>query len=307
MVALEAMERARPVIASAVGGLPEIVADGETRPRRALGGRRGAGRSDRRARGRPLACRRDGARRPHPSARRVHAGAVRRADRGALRARARACLRVVPARRPPAAPGSRRSPPRPGSRRGSPTARGSASRRRRASRRTSGSRAAGARARGSVAGTTKSPTIASTYSAIMKAGSTTLRAVSRQVPAPGLPSVSSTFGCHSKRVAWPASRSFSPGCSRQNSTTFSRKKRICSHSSTSTIRPVSRQIAPASWGLGGAPGYGGTSSIHPPRASTSYVFEVVRLPQRPRVGRHREAADGSAVAHDPRRQHECRA
>jgi glycosyltransferase involved in cell wall biosynthesis len=30
MVALEAMERARPVIASAVGGLPEIVADGDT-------------------------------------------------------------------------------------------------------------------------------------------------------------------------------------------------------------------------------------------------------------------------------------
>jgi len=30
MVALEAMERARPVIASAVGGLPEIVVDGET-------------------------------------------------------------------------------------------------------------------------------------------------------------------------------------------------------------------------------------------------------------------------------------
>jgi len=30
MVALEAMERARPAIASAVGGLPEIVADGET-------------------------------------------------------------------------------------------------------------------------------------------------------------------------------------------------------------------------------------------------------------------------------------
>jgi glycosyltransferase involved in cell wall biosynthesis len=30
MVALEAMERARPVIVSAVGGLPEIVADGET-------------------------------------------------------------------------------------------------------------------------------------------------------------------------------------------------------------------------------------------------------------------------------------
>jgi len=30
MVALEAMERSRPVVASAVGGLPEIVADGET-------------------------------------------------------------------------------------------------------------------------------------------------------------------------------------------------------------------------------------------------------------------------------------
>jgi glycosyltransferase involved in cell wall biosynthesis len=30
MVALEAMERARPVVASAVGGLPEIVVEGET-------------------------------------------------------------------------------------------------------------------------------------------------------------------------------------------------------------------------------------------------------------------------------------
>ena len=30
MVALEAMERARAVVASSVGGLPEIVADGET-------------------------------------------------------------------------------------------------------------------------------------------------------------------------------------------------------------------------------------------------------------------------------------
>ena len=44
--------------------------------------------------------------------------------------------------------------------------------------------------------------------------------------------------------AWPASRAFSPGCSRQKSTTFSRKKRICAHSSTSTIRPVSGRSDP---------------------------------------------------------------
>ena len=35
--------------------------------------------------------------------------------------------------------------------------------------------------------------------------------------------------------------------------------------------------------------------------------QVVGLPERPRVGRHREAADGDAVAGDPRRKHECRA
>ena len=60
MVALEAMERARPVIASAVGGLPEIVADGETGLVVPSGGRRGARRGDRRAGGRPRPRGRDG-------------------------------------------------------------------------------------------------------------------------------------------------------------------------------------------------------------------------------------------------------
>ena len=87
MVALEAMERARPVIASAVGGLPEIVADGETGlvVPAARGGcsRRG----DRRAGGRSAAGRRDGTRGTGSCARGVHAGALRRARRGALRAR----------------------------------------------------------------------------------------------------------------------------------------------------------------------------------------------------------------------------
>ena len=90
MVALEAMERGRPVIASAVGGLPEIVADGETGLRRARRRRRGARRRDRRSRGRSRARCGDGARRAGAGARRVLAGAERGADRGALPRGARA-------------------------------------------------------------------------------------------------------------------------------------------------------------------------------------------------------------------------
>ncbi len=52
---------------------------------------------------------------------------------------------------------------------------------------------------------------------------------------------------------------------------------------------------------------GGTSSIQPPRCEHVVRVEVVRLPQRSRVGRDREAPDGDTVARDPRREHERRA
>ena len=61
MVALEAAERGRAAIVTDVGGLPEIVADGETGLVVPAGGRAGAGRGDRRARGRPERVRRYGA------------------------------------------------------------------------------------------------------------------------------------------------------------------------------------------------------------------------------------------------------
>ena len=95
MVALEAMERARPVIASAVGGLPEIVADGETglvvppADAEALAEAIVALAGDLRA------CGGAGGSRPRARAQRVHSGALRRADGGALRSGARACAGVV--------------------------------------------------------------------------------------------------------------------------------------------------------------------------------------------------------------------
>ena len=97
MVALEAMERARPVIASAVGGLPEIVASGETGLVVPLGGRRGARRGDRRARGRPSA-RGDAMGAAGARARSAEFTPERCVERvgGALRARARTRADVVP-------------------------------------------------------------------------------------------------------------------------------------------------------------------------------------------------------------------
>ena len=98
MVALEAMERARPVIASAVGGLPEIVADGETGLVVAAGRRGGARGGDRRARGRPRPRGGDGASRARARARRVHARSAARS--GSRRSTAPRSVRAGVARAP---------------------------------------------------------------------------------------------------------------------------------------------------------------------------------------------------------------
>ena len=85
MVALEAMERGRAVIASDVGGLPEIVVDGETGliVPRADHDRLAA--ADRRARVGPAAGGGNGPGRKRAGARRVPAGALHGADGGPLR------------------------------------------------------------------------------------------------------------------------------------------------------------------------------------------------------------------------------
>ena len=103
------------------------------------------------------------------------------------------------------------------------------------------------------------------------AGSTVLRAM-RAAPLP-LSSDSRGTGFQSMRVAWSASSPFSPGCSRQKSTTSSRYSRIWAHSSTVVGLPASVRSA-ASSGHGGAPASSGTSSIQPPRSSTSRVFSL---------------------------------
>ena len=102
----------------------------------------------------------------------------------------------------------------------------------------------------------------------------------------------------------PARRAFSPGCSRQNSTTSSRKSRICAHSSTSTIRPGSR--VDRAGVLRARRRAGKRRHVVDPAAAGEHVVrvQVVRLPERSRVGRDREAADRDVVAYDPRRENE---
>ena len=89
MVALEAMERGRPVIASDVGGLPEIVADGRTGLLVPPGDVEALARAIAELAGDPARAADDGRRRSRPRARGVLAGALHRADRGALRGGAR--------------------------------------------------------------------------------------------------------------------------------------------------------------------------------------------------------------------------
>ena len=84
MVALEAMERARPVIAASIGGLEDLVRDGETGLLVAARRRRLARGRDARARGRPGRGGRDGPRGAPPRDRALPRGALHRADRGGL-------------------------------------------------------------------------------------------------------------------------------------------------------------------------------------------------------------------------------
>ena len=99
MVALEAMERGRAVIASDVGGLPEIVVDGETGLDRPPGRPRPAGRCHRRAGVRPAEGGGDGPGGERAGARRVPAGALHGADGGPLRGGARPGRGAVTPRR----------------------------------------------------------------------------------------------------------------------------------------------------------------------------------------------------------------
>ena len=101
MVALEAMERSRPVVASAVGGLPEIVADGETGLVVAPGDAEAACRRDG-PRSRPTSlvlrrwARRDGAARSSRSRRSARRRESRRSTCAASRAPPRRPPRSVP-------------------------------------------------------------------------------------------------------------------------------------------------------------------------------------------------------------------
>ena len=123
MVALEAMERARPVIAAEIGGLEELVVDGETGLLVPTGEAEPLAARARDARERPRAAARDGRGRPRARARALRRAPLHRADRAALPR--------VPERQP--ARELNRRGGRERARSGSPRARGSASAPRRAS------------------------------------------------------------------------------------------------------------------------------------------------------------------------------
>ena len=84
MVALEAMERARPVIAASIGGLEDLVRDGETGLLVQPGDADSLAGGDARARRRPGARGRDGHRGAPPRDRALPGGSLHRADRGGL-------------------------------------------------------------------------------------------------------------------------------------------------------------------------------------------------------------------------------
>ena len=110
--------------------------------------------------------------------------------------------------------------------------------------------------------------------------------------APGRPSVSRTRGCQSSRGGLSGETRLLAGVLAPEVDDLSAVEphlRALVDLDDPAGRSVRSGRRPA--GYGGAPGSGGTSSIQPPRASTSYVLHVVRLPERSRVGRDREAPD----------------
>src|SRR3954468_15053182 len=105
----------------------------------------------------------------------------------------------------------------------------------------------------------------------MYAGSAHERSVSRLVPAPGRPRVSTTDGCQNHCASSGTSRALSPGWCTQNEITFRSNIDACLHSSYGNTMPVFCQCSNTSCGVGGKDAGCGTWSIQPPCFNVAYV------------------------------------
>ena len=264
MVALEAMERGRAVIAAPIGGLEDLVARRRDGPARARRRRRGARRRRCAARERPRRRARDGRGGRAPRGRGASRGPLHRADRGGLPALAQRAPSARSSARQPvdrATAASTREQEVPGhavARR----------RRRRPSPRTSRSRRSRARDEEAAAARASSPRARARRAGSTYSGCDQRARVLAQPAAPGRPPSSNSAAPqqHGRLprelrllagVLAPEVERPRPG--RAASARTRRRRRSCRR------LEVGGQLGP----VGGAPASVGTSSIQPPRASVS--------------------------------------